>query len=102
MASMRGSFFLTMSTVAFRESDIDKTDARQVYEGDAVIVSALNRLVDETLKRALWFHQDIPFAVECEKEAGFAQGREVGIEAKRMKTPIASASTLHPPVLPSL
>ena len=82
----RGSFLLDhVPTVAFRESDIDKTDARQVYEGDAVIVSALNRLVDETLKRALWFHQDIPFAVECEKEAGFAQGREVGIEAKRMK-----------------
>lgn len=82
----RGSFLLDhVPTVAFRESDIDKTDARQVHEGDAVIVSALNRLVDETLKRALWFHQDIPFAVECEKEAGFAQGCEVGIEAKRMK-----------------
>lgn len=69
----RGSFPLDhIPTAAFHESDIDRTDARQVHEGDVTIIFAPNRLVDEILKRAFWFHQDTPLAVECEKETGSA------------------------------
>ena len=66
----RGSFLLDhVPTVAYPTSTGDKNKKKNKGAQGRAIVCAINRLVDEALRQALWRHQEIPKSVSQAQES---------------------------------